>query len=316
MANYKITQLPSASIATGSNVLPIVQGGDTDQITVTNLGQGILNLGLSITGSTVTANSNGAGTNFRVGDDVWIGDVNLANTMQVAGIQDATKGFIKFSSGSASPIIGSTGNNIFQITGSTQITGSGFINGNAILTSADTGSFVTTSSLPLNYGLFNQTGSSTPISASTSELSLIGGGVGNLTVPANTFKKGDAYHVILTGHGTFSNNNTLQIKIKAGTVILADTGLLTLSGTNNKHWKLEIFFTINNIGSTGIASISTGGNFAYTSDSSDKYNGINFSTENNTTFDTTISNILNITGQFNTLNNIIYSNICTLVKTF
>jgi hypothetical protein len=51
MANYKITQLPSASIATGSNVLPIVQGGVTDQITVTNLGQGILNLGLSMTGS-------------------------------------------------------------------------------------------------------------------------------------------------------------------------------------------------------------------------------------------------------------------------
>jgi hypothetical protein len=51
MADKKITQLPSASIATGSNVLPIVQGGVTDQITVTNLGQGILNLGLSMTGS-------------------------------------------------------------------------------------------------------------------------------------------------------------------------------------------------------------------------------------------------------------------------
>ena len=55
MADKKITQLPSASIATGSNVLPIVQGGDTDQITVTNLGTGILNLGLAVTASTVTA---------------------------------------------------------------------------------------------------------------------------------------------------------------------------------------------------------------------------------------------------------------------
>jgi len=55
MADKKITQLPSASIATGSNVLPIVQGGVTDQITVTNLGTGILNLGLAVTASTVTA---------------------------------------------------------------------------------------------------------------------------------------------------------------------------------------------------------------------------------------------------------------------
>jgi hypothetical protein len=54
MADLKITQLPSASIATGSNVLPIVQGGATDQITVTNLGQGIFNLNLPLTASSVT----------------------------------------------------------------------------------------------------------------------------------------------------------------------------------------------------------------------------------------------------------------------
>jgi hypothetical protein len=65
MANYKITQLPSASIATGSNVLPIVQDNVTEQITVTNLGQGILNLGLDATFGTVSANNNGNGTNFN-----------------------------------------------------------------------------------------------------------------------------------------------------------------------------------------------------------------------------------------------------------
>jgi hypothetical protein len=53
MSNLPITQLPSASIATGSNVLPIVQGGVTDQITVTNLAQGIFNLGLPITASVI-----------------------------------------------------------------------------------------------------------------------------------------------------------------------------------------------------------------------------------------------------------------------
>jgi len=54
MADLKISQLPSASIATGSNVVPIVQGSATDQITVTNLGQGIFNLNLPLTTSAIT----------------------------------------------------------------------------------------------------------------------------------------------------------------------------------------------------------------------------------------------------------------------
>ena len=54
MADLAINQLPSASIATGSNVLPIVQGGVTDQITVTNLAQGIFNLNLPLTSSGIS----------------------------------------------------------------------------------------------------------------------------------------------------------------------------------------------------------------------------------------------------------------------
>jgi hypothetical protein len=167
-----------------------------------------------------------------------------------------------------------------------------------------------------NYGLFNQTGSSTPISDSISESSLIGGGVGTLYIPANGFTKGDAYHAILTGHCTFHNNDTIQVKIKTGNVILVDIGVLTLSGATNTHWKLEIFFTINNIGGAGVASISSGGAFQYASDAADKYNGAMFSTENSSTFNTTISNLLEITAQFNHNDNIIYSNIFTLNKTF
>jgi hypothetical protein len=43
MANQKITQLPSASAASTTDVLPIVQGGSTDQITVENLAVGVFN---------------------------------------------------------------------------------------------------------------------------------------------------------------------------------------------------------------------------------------------------------------------------------
>ena len=43
--------------------------------------------------------NNGAGTNLKVGDDAWIGDVNIANNMSVQGVQDASKGGIVFGNG-------------------------------------------------------------------------------------------------------------------------------------------------------------------------------------------------------------------------
>ena len=43
--------------------------------------------------------NNGAGTNVKIGDDAWIGDVNIANNMSVQGVQDASKGGIVFGNG-------------------------------------------------------------------------------------------------------------------------------------------------------------------------------------------------------------------------
>jgi len=169
-----------------------------------------------------------------------------------------------------------------------------------------------------SYGLFNQTGSSVPISNTLTESSLIGGGVGTLTVPAKAFTKGDSYVVTLTGHISSLNNHKLQIRIKAGSVVLADTGQFSMPQTTTKHWSLDVNFTINKIGSAGIASISTGGKFLYTKDASVSYEGVNFSTENNTTFDTTVGNTLAITAQWDTANSgdSIYSDICTLNKLY
>ena len=173
-------------------------------------------------------------------------------------------------------------------------------------------------SLTSNYGLFNQTGSSAPVTNTTSELTLLDGGVGSLVIPANGFKKGDAFHAILTGHISAVNNNTLEIRIKAGSVLLADTGVITLSGATNKDWELEIYFSINEIGVAGIANIGTGGNFNYTKDAGGAIEGTIFSFVNSSSFDTTISNTLEITAQWGAANvgNSIYSEIFTLNKTF
>jgi hypothetical protein len=44
----------------------------------------------------VFATNNGNGTNFKVGDDAWIGDVNTADTLMVMGQQNAANGYIIF----------------------------------------------------------------------------------------------------------------------------------------------------------------------------------------------------------------------------
>ena len=61
--------------------------------------------------NTVRATVNGTGTNFQVGDDAYIGDINVVNTLQVSGVQNATVGYIQFGSGSNMPKIGGNGAN-------------------------------------------------------------------------------------------------------------------------------------------------------------------------------------------------------------
>lgn len=169
-----------------------------------------------------------------------------------------------------------------------------------------------------NYGLFNQTGSSTPVTNTTTETSIISGGVGTLSVPANGFTKGDAYKLSMVGHISSKNNDTLEIRIKAGSTLLADTGVLTMPATTNKDFSLNINFSIYNIGSAGVASISSGGTFLYSKDASNAFEGTNFSIINSTTFNTTISNTLSITAQWGSADpsNSIFSEIVTLNKIF
>lgn len=169
-----------------------------------------------------------------------------------------------------------------------------------------------------NYGLYAQTSSSTPITGTTAELSLLDGGVGSLSVPANGFQVGDSFHAVITGHINSANNQTLRIRIKANAIILVDTGLIPIATATTQHFKLEVFFTIRQLGVAGVGSIVSGGSFQYTKNASTNFEGVNFSTENALTFDTTIINTLSITGQWgsNNASNSIYSEIFTLNKTY
>ena len=168
-------------------------------------------------------------------------------------------------------------------------------------------------------GLFAQTASSTPVTATAVEGSLLDGGLGSLTIPANRFQVGDSFKGVLIGHLSCVGTATLQIRIKtAAGILLADTGVMAMSATTVKHWKLDVDFTVRTLGAATVASIASGGLFAYTKNSGLNFEGVNFSIVNNTTFDTTVLNTLVITAQWNTNNagNSIYSEIFTLSKTY
>lgn len=173
---------------------------------------------------------------------------------------------------------------------------------------------------PLGYtrGLFAQTAKGPSISNTTVESSIIGTGVGSLSVPANAFKVGDSFRAKLTGHISAANNDTIDIKIKSGLILLADTGVLTLPSISDLNWTIEVDFTVRTIGSAGVASIVSSGIFTYMKNASNAFEGDTFSIVNATTFDTTVSNTLDITVTWGTASasNIISSDLFTLTKTY
>jgi hypothetical protein len=170
----------------------------------------------------------------------------------------------------------------------------------------------------LNYGLFAQTANSPIITATTTESTLIDGGVGTLSVPPNGFQIGDSFQAVMGGIMSAQNNNTITIRVKSGSVVLADSGALTMPQITNQVWNLTISFTIRNIGNAGVASITTIGEFLVLKLASGNQEGFGFTTINNTTFNTTIANTLNITAQWssNNINNSIYSNTFILNKIY
>jgi hypothetical protein len=171
----------------------------------------------------------------------------------------------------------------------------------------------------VNYGLFAQTANSTIITNTTVESSLINGGVGTLTVPANGFSVGDSFRAVFGGIMNANNNQTIRIRVKAGSIILLDSGLQNLgSAVIDDVWSLNIDFTIRQIGTAGVASIVALGSFHYTKTNNASVQGFGFNVVNNTTFSTTISNVLDVTAEWGAAStgNNIYSDIFVLNKTY
>jgi hypothetical protein len=169
-----------------------------------------------------------------------------------------------------------------------------------------------------NYGLFAQTSDSTPITSTIVESGLLGTGVGTLSVPANSFSVGDSFSANMSGLMSAKNNDSITIRIKSGSVVLANSGALSLPSITNQVWNLTISFTIRTIGGVNVASIVTFGEMHILKLASGTQQGFGFNTINNTTFDTTIPNTLSVTAEWssNSALNSIYTDIFVLNKIY
>ena len=171
---------------------------------------------------------------------------------------------------------------------------------------------------PTVYGLFAQTGNSAVVSGTTTESTLIDGGLGTLSVLANQFQVGDSFRADFAGILNAANNQTIRIRVKSSSVILLDSGAQPITNITNDVWGLSINFTVRQIGGPGVASIVSLGAFHYTKTSNGVVEGFSFNTVNNTTFDTTINNTLDVTAEWGSDNvgNSIYSDVFVLNKIY
>jgi hypothetical protein len=169
-----------------------------------------------------------------------------------------------------------------------------------------------------SYGLFTQIEDGPIIINTTDQLSLLGNGVGTLSVPANQFVRGDTFQANMGGIKSNQNNNEIEFSIKVDGIIILQSGFISLGGSTNKNWELITEFTIREIGGPGVASIHVNSKFLTERDGGQEFEGTIFDTTNSTEFDTTKLNTLNILAQWNIAspNNSINSDQFILYKLF
>lgn len=160
--------------------------------------------------------------------------------------------------------------------------------------------YITNANVPatLSYGLFAQTALSVPITNTTLEQSLIGTGVGTLSVPANTFKVGDSFVAKMCGKLSCANNETIHIRVKSNGITIIDAGVFILNIATDKYFELILDFTITKLGGIGVAELFANGQFSYNKNANTNLDGVNFALIDNTAFSTIITNTLTITAEW------------------
>lgn len=240
------------------------------------------------------------GSNLFIGDQTINGDLNVNGNINASTLISSS---IIYESGST--IFGNSADDTHIFTGSVSVSGSFTSNlsqNNIFFGDVNNRSVETHySQTPFNYRLFSQIEASTPITNTTGSQSLLGNGVGSLSVPANTFQIGDSFQAVMHGEISSRDSKGFTISLKTDDTILASTGEIDTVDLYPEitHWTLNLNFVIRATGSYGTAQILTMGNFIFNRETTDpKVYGKNFHYVNSSSFDTTIDNTLYINCQW------------------
>ena len=213
----------------------------TGAVTV-SIGQSVATLA-SPTFSQVLTTNNGSGTNVKIGDDVWIGDVNNANTLGIVGQQDATAGYITFGS-ELSNKLGRTGtgdltwggNRIWHagnLTNLNQLTnGPGYLTSAIISATAGSGISVSTSAGNLNIvntGLLSATaGSGITVSTASGNLNIVNSGLLSATAGSGITVSTSLGNLNIVNSGLLSATagSGITVSTSGGNLNIVNSGIL------------------------------------------------------------------------------------------
>ena len=244
------------------NTVVVATAGLTSTSTTSGSFQVLGGVGISgnIVANQVHALSNGSGTNFKVGDDAWFGDINIANTVGLRGQQDATQGYIVFGNSNNTTYIGRSGTNPITVTGAFSVTG-------------------TITAATVNAGTIGNAGATLTGTLSTAAQTNITslGTLTGLTVTGNTDIQNTVY-----GRGIYdTSTRVVSTSSGAGNLTISGTGInLTATGpgatgpigssvsipiiTTDAYGRITaltstaVSTTINLVGTTGTGSVSGG----------------------------------------------------------
>ena len=142
--------------------------------------------------------------------------------------------------------------------------------------------------------LFTQTASVT-VANTTTQTTLLDGGVGSVTLPVNFFYPGRTLRITLYGyHSTVANPN-ITMRVKFGSTTILTTGAVASGNSTNTAIKLEGFVTCRTDGATG--TVIGQGTYTEAGGGANIFDMTNTAT---TTIDTTASQTVDITVQWGT----------------
>ncbi len=145
--------------------------------------------------------------------------------------------------------------------------------------------------------IFTQTADKS-VTNTVTETSIVGSGVGTLTLPANFFVAGKTIRIMMSGvYSTVAvTGDTVTIKVKYGSTVIASSATTSLlAGATNLYWWAEALITCRTTGASGTVQISGGTRYQISATThaiaEDELNN----SVGTTTIDTTASALLDIT---------------------